>query len=180
MFDSKFKSELKEVLRVDGSSVVLMAWGNRVINEAIDIQDLQDLILDERKTAMHFSWMLGGICITHPQNLKGSLIYFFEKRHEVKFANFDRSLAKFFLYSGIPLEIEGTVIDVLLNWLDMSGISVSTKCYAMQCLVKVVRKYPELKKELVLIIQNQLGKNSASFDKLAKRLLDELGPVDYD
>ena len=171
---SKFKSELKDVLSDEGSSVILVDQGNRIINEGIDIQDLQDLILDERKTAMHFSWMLGGICMTHPQNLNGSLIYFFEKRHEVKFVNFDRSLAKFFLYSGIPSEIEGKVIDVLLSWLDMSGISVSTKCYAMQCLVKVVKKYPELRKELILIIENQLGKNSISFDKLALKIVDQL------
>lgn len=171
---SKFKSELKDVLRVEGSSAVLMAWGNRVIHESLDIEELQDLILEERNIAMHFSWMLGGICMSQPKYIEVSLVYFFEKRHEVKFVNFDRSLAKFFFHAGIPSEIEGKVIDVLLSWLDMSGISVSTKNYAMQCLVKVVKKYPDLKKELILIIENQLGKNSISFDKLALKIVDQL------
>ncbi|HEY1046205.1 MAG TPA: hypothetical protein VGF79_07180 [Bacteroidia bacterium] len=174
----KFKSELKEVLKINGSSPILMAWGNRVVNEAIDIQGLQDLILEERKTAMHFSWLLGGICMFQPTYLRPSLVYFFEKRQEVKFVNFDRSLAKFFFHAGIPSEIEGTVIDVLFSWLDMAGISVSTKNYALQCLVKVVENYPDLKNELVLIIENQLGKNTNSFDKLAKTILLKLGPME--
>lgn len=177
MSHSEFKSELKNVLMNEGASVVLMAWGNRILNEGIDIKTLQELILDERKTAMHFSWLLGGICMSQPSYLRPSLVYFFEKRHEVKFINFDRSLAKFFFYAGIPSEIEGTVIDVLFNWLDMAGISVSTKCYAMKSLVEVVQNYPDLKNELVLIIDNQLGKNSSSFDQLAKGVLQKLRPM---
>lgn len=174
----EFKSELRNILKHEGASVVLTAWGNRILNEGVNVQELQDLILEERKIAMHFSWVLGGICISQPSYLKPSLVYFFKKRHEVKFINFDRSLAKFFFHAGIPSEIEGAVIDVLFSWLGMAGISVSTKSYTMQCLVKVVKNYPDLKNELVLIIENQLGKNTSSFDKLAKAILLKLGPME--
>lgn len=175
-----FKTELREVLSVNGASSVLMAWGARVIDESVDVQVLQDLILEDRQTAMHFSWMLGGICMIQPQCLEPSLVYFFEKRHEVKFSNFDRSLAKFFLYVGIPSEIEGTVIDMLLTWLDRPGISISTKCYALKCLIKVVKKHPDLKQELILIIENQMGKNSKSFDQLAKRSMGKINSLGFD
>ena len=51
---------------------------------------------------------------------------------------------------------------------------MSTKNYSLFALQMVTKIHPELKNELRIVIEDQLGKNSLSFEKRARVVLGEL------
>ncbi len=117
--------------------------------------------------------MIGGICEKKPQVVFPCIHYFFSNQHKIQISNFDRSLAKMFWLCGIPAEIVGEVIDTLFKWVLDSKITVTTKRYALFALANYAAVQPGIKNELRMVIEDQSGKHSASFEKFAKKFLEQ-------
>ncbi len=149
-------------------------WSEFIIKNKVPVVELVSLVFEQHPVGMRFMWMIGHIADTHPSVLLPAARSFFEVRHKVTFAHYERSLAKLFYYAGIPVEIEGKVIDELFKWLVSSESDVSTRTFAVMALQRAANKYPDLKPELKAVIEDQLSKNSISFQKKAKKILSEL------
>jgi len=167
-------SKISESLKNSGADATCRSWANYIVENDIPATELTELIHAEYPVAMRFSWVLGGICETAPQQVFPAITYFFNQRTEIDIPNFNRSLAKMFALAGIPAEIESEAIDALFKWLSDKKSNVSTKSYAMLALQRVVAKYPEFKNELEVAIEEQLQHNSESFKKRAKKILESL------
>jgi hypothetical protein len=172
---SSVKDKIHLSLKTDGSDATLRKWVSYIVERKIPLPDLQDLIHAEKPVAMRFSWLLGGICELQPSVVYPSVTYFFSKRHEIQIVNFNRSLAKMFWLAGVPLEIEGEAIDEMVKWLLDPKTIVSTKAYALSALYELTHKYPELKNEIKLVIEDQLDKNTIAFRKRAEKVLKDMG-----
>ena len=146
-------------------------WANHILQHKIKLNGLTSLIHADKKTAMRFSWLRGSLSEMSPEHVSPVIPYFFNKRAEITIPNFDRSLAKMLWLCGIPKDIEGEAVDQLFKWLIDPNITVMTKTYALSALQKTIHLYPELKAELVIAIEDQLGKNSGAFDKRAEQVL---------
>ena len=168
------KSQLSISLNQDQSSENRKRWSAYLIENHIDLREYVDLVLSERKLALRFIWLVGDLCEQNAVYVSPAVPTFYALKDQVKFPNYDRSLAKMFLWCGIPENREGEIIDVLFSWIMNSKVSVATKTNAMLALQKVLNKYPELKQELKLVIEDQLDKNSVSFGTCAKKILLEL------
>ncbi len=143
-----------------------------VLNEYVlnnnEINDLIPLLFEPHPINMRFAWFLGDIATHKPEFLQGHLTYLFQHRNSFNILNFNRSLAKFFLHCGIPNEIEAEVLDELFVWLNDPKSDVSTKSFSLKVLIKLVKKYPELKHELISSLErilvyhahNSLGKRA--------------------
>jgi hypothetical protein len=149
-------------------------WAEYIIKNNIPLSDLIGLLDFEKPVPMRFIWLVGDLCERQPQIIHSSITTFYARRNEMKFPNFDRSLAKIFWLSGIPDEIEGEAADEMFKWMLDPKISVSTKNYSLFALYNLSKKHPELKNELKIVIEDQLNKNSTSFEKRAKKILAEL------
>ena len=158
----------------DNTDVNRRRWAGYIIKNKIKVKDLFELIHQENPVAIRFSWILGGICEIAPDVVYPGIPYFFLKRHQIKIANFNRSLAKMFWLCGVPEKIEAEAIDELFKWLLDAKTIVTTKTYALFALDKLTEKHKELKNELKVVIEDQLGKNTASFDKHAIAVLKKL------
>ncbi|MFN5416916.1 MAG: hypothetical protein ACK5B9_07655 [Flavobacteriia bacterium] len=168
------KSQLTLSLIEDQGSENRKRWVNYLIENQIDLRDFVDLVLSDRKLALRFIWLVGDLCEQNAAYVSPAVPAFYALKDQVKFPNYDRSLAKMFLWCGIPENREGEIIDVLFSWIMDSKVSVATKTNAMLALQKELNKYPELKQELKLVIQDQLDKNSVSFRNCAKKILQDL------
>jgi hypothetical protein len=62
----------------------------------------------------------------------------------------------------------------MFEWILSPGVIVSTKNYSAIALYNLTLKYPELKSELILTIQEQLNENSISFKQTASKVLKNL------
>ena len=152
-------------------------WANHIKNNHIELSSLIGLIEAEHPVAMRFSWLLGDLCERSPEIVSPMVTLLFNKRHQVTIPHFNRSLAKFFYYCGIPEEIAGEAMDELFTWLLDVNSNVSTKHYSMLALYQLALKHPDIQPELKAAIQHQLTLNTATFEKLARKILFKLGSI---
>ena len=148
----------------------------KIISEKIDLRELVYILDSDKKIATHFIWLVGHICELSPETVYPAIQDFFLHRQKTQIKNYDRSLAKMFMYCEIPEEIEGEATTLMFEWILSPDVIVSTKNYSAIALYNLTLKYPELKSELILTIQNQLDKNSISFNQTASKVLINLLP----
>ena len=167
-------TQLAASLKSDRSDTNIRSWVHYIIDHKISLDTLYPILDAEKMVSMRFTWLVGGLCEQAPQIVFPSVIYFYSKRHEVLFPNYDRSLAKMFWLAGVPLEIEGEAIDQMFKWLLDAHITVSTKTYSMYSLHDLTKKYPELRNELKVSLEDQLDKNTANFKRRVLKILSVL------
>jgi hypothetical protein len=168
------KEQLATCLKEDLSERNEKGWCQYIIDNNIPLLPLAELILLEKKAAMHFSWLVGELCDKAPDKVFPAVSYFFSVKDKVQFQNYDRSIAKMLWLAGVPEEIEGEAIDTLFKWLMDPNVIVSTKAYALSAIAKLTTKYPELKNELLLVIEDQMEKSSAAFKARARMVMKSI------
>ena len=135
------------------------------------------LLKEKGKIGMRYSWLIGGLLDIKPELLNKHVHYFYQHLNEADFPNYDRSIAKLFYLAECPDDLKGEVINLLFQWINDPGISVSTKNYAALALTKISDEFPELKNELILVLTEQQFRNKSSFEKLATKLLTQVQKV---
>lgn len=74
----------------------------------------------------------------------------------------------------IPDDLLGTVTDICFNYLLSATEAIATKAFSMTVLLNATRRYPELKNELMLVIETQLPHGSAGIKHRGNKVLKEL------
>ena len=120
---------------------------------------------------------MGDIGEIAPELITSAVKELFSIYKETNITGFDRTMAKVFWQIGIPEPIEGEVIDLLFNWVMCPDKKVAVKVYSISALLNVCKKYPDLKQELRVVINDQLDKNSIAFKVRARDVLKELGSL---
>ncbi len=168
----------KEIIQNIGTSMssYRYALAKQIIDEAIPLSGLMDILLEDHPISTRFSWLLGDISDQCPEKSREILIGCYELSPEVRIKNFDRTIAKQAMLCGknIPENIEGEIVDKLFDWLIDPKISVSTKNNCLFALEKICQKYPELKEELIASVNDQLDLNTKNFRTRAEKLLARL------
>lgn len=148
-------------------------WAATIINQDLDLKDLSRLLFCEKKVATRFLWMLSGIGMKKSGKLFEVLPYLLELSTELNPA-YQTAFANYWLIAGVPPENEAQAIDLSFQWLMNPGITVTIKSRALFVLFKLAEKYPELKNELILCLEDQMDKHSKDFRKRALKVLNEL------
>ena len=72
----------------------------------------------------------------------------------------------------LPNQISDDLLGLVINncFDKLNGIeAVAVKYYAINCLFKILKKEPDLIHELLISLQDQLGKNTVAFDRYMKK-----------
>ncbi|MCB0838986.1 MAG: hypothetical protein KDD63_19745 [Bacteroidetes bacterium] len=149
-------------------------WASVIIETEFELRELSRLLMAERKIASRFAWLLSDIAIQSPEALFRELPFLFKLKDKITHINFKTSFASYWLICGIPPENEGEAIDLLFHWLQSPKINVTTKSRALFSLFNLTQKYPELKNELKICLEDQMDKNTKDFEKRAKKMLQKL------
>ena len=149
-------------------------WVSEIIKKKIDIKDLSKLLWSDKQVSTRFLWLLSEIGIMSPNILHKELPFLLQLSDEIKHIDFKKSFASFWLISGVPLKNESRAIDLLFNWIQSFSTDITTKSRALIVLFKLTKKYPELKNELKICLEDQIIKNQDSFTKRAKKIIDKL------
>lgn len=158
----------------DRSTENRQMWTNYIIKEQVELIHLTELLDAEHPIGMRFTWLLGHILEESPAQITPIVTYCFENRNKWTFPGVKRWLAKMLWLAGIPEEIEGLVVDELFKWILDPKVKVAVKVYGMDALYNMVQKYPDLKEELLIVIDDQWNKNSVAFRARGKRVLKAL------
>lgn len=148
-------------------------WAGVIVKKNIPIKDLSGLLKGEQKTATRFLWLLSDVGIANRDKLFRELPFLWktcEKLNPV----YKMSFASYWHIAGVPPENEAKAIDLLFQWVLSADTNVTTKSRSFWVLFKLTKKYPELKNELKLCLENQADKYSIDFKKRATKLLIQL------
>jgi hypothetical protein len=85
-----------------------------------------------------------------------------------------RSLLRLLTRHPIPEEEQGLLIDLCFSYLVSELYPVAVKAHAMQIIYNHVLIYPELKNELITILEDQADNNSAGFRARGNILIKQL------
>ncbi len=85
-----------------------------------------------------------------------------------------RSLLRLLSRYEIPEEEQGLLIDLCFSYMVSELYPVAVKVHAMQIIYLHVLLYPELKDELVAVIEDQIDNNSVGFLSRGRRLIKQM------
>ena len=148
-------------------------WAVTIIEKNIDIKYLSSLLKCEQKIAIRFLWLLSDIGILNPNKLLVELPFLFDLCKDLN-PLYKTSFASFWMYCGVPRENEGEAIHLLFDFLLSKDTNFTIKSRALFVLFKLTKKYPEIKNELILCINDQIDNHSNDFKKRSTKILIEL------
>lgn len=149
-------------------------WAAQIIKTRSDIKELSKLALHEDTIANRFLWLLSEIGELDPDYLYQYLPYLLQFRNQLNHLTTEASFANFWLISGVPEENEAQAIDLLFTWIQSDKCNVTAKSRSALVLFKLTLKYPDLKNELKLSLQDQTSKHTPDFDKKIQKILTQL------
>lgn len=170
---SLFYEELRQSLP-NSTGKQRKVWANTIVKENLSISKLSDLLLLDYKIASRFLWLLSDIGELNTNKLKDELVFLFDRCIALEHIELGASFANYWLICGVPEEKEGLYIDHLFTWLSSPDTNVTTKSRSLFVLSDLTNKYPEIRKELIAVITEQLDRNTSDFKKRALKVLREL------
>lgn len=169
---SAFYKELQALL-ISSDASQRKKWATSIVEKDIDLEELSDLLKEEKKIAIRFLWFLTEIGMIDPDKLFEFLPFLLKLCDQLDPA-YKQSFASYWLIAGIPKTQEPKAIDLCFDWLMSADTNITIKSRSIWVLQKLCKKYPELKNELKLCIKHQMDKYSKDFEKRAVKILTEL------
>ncbi len=170
---SAFYQELETLLPAS-SMAQRKLWVTTIVEQDIVMKSLSDLLKGDKKIAIRFLWLISEIGMEHPEKLLKELPYLFLISDQLK-PEYKTSFANYWLIAGVPIENEGEAIDLLFQWLVSPETNVTIKARSFMVLYQLTQKYPELKNELKLSLEDQMDKYTISFKRRAEKIWNLLG-----
>jgi len=144
--------------------------------EAFD--ELMDLFLKgEYQVKQRAAWILSHCFDDHPwlinKHIEALILNLQNDVHDAVKRNTVRVLQ----FVDIPEKLLGTAADICFSFLNSSKEPVAVKAHSMTILLNIVKKFPELKVELKLSIEDQLPFGSAGIKSRGNKILKALDKI---
>ena len=124
------------------------------------------------------AWVVGICCEKHPSLITPYLKKVIQNlRNDVHDA-VKRNSVKVLQNVDLPDELLGEAADVCFQLLSSRTEPVAVKVFSMTVLLNIVKKVPELKNELKIIIEDQIPYGSAGFLSRGKKTLKALEKIE--
>jgi hypothetical protein len=121
------------------------------------------------------AWPISVVAETQPQLLIPHLkkILDFARKPGVH-DSVKRNAVRLLQFIEIPKKLHGNIADLCFEFLQDKKEPIAVKVFSMSALATIAQSNPELKKELKIIIEDQLPYASAGFLVRARRVLKQL------
>lgn len=167
---------LREEILKEHSKAHALSIANYACQSKANFKELMHCFLDnEYRLAQRAAW---GVCFAAKK--KPEMIYphikdlvsVLRKKnvHDAVIRNSVRVLQEI----DIPEKFHGEVMDACFQFLESNTAAIAIKAFSMTTLFNLSKKYPEIKSELKLIINDRLDYETAAFKSRAKKILPKL------
>jgi len=85
-----------------------------------------------------------------------------------------RNLAKVLSQVVLPDKLKGEVLDLCFNWLNDAGESIAVRAYCMETLANLSMEFPEIKPEIIAVIENHMDRFSPGLKNKGVKTLRRL------
>lgn len=133
---------------------------------------------DEYRVVQRAAWPVSYCVEAHPKlidkhwkklmdNLKKPGLHNAVKRNSVRFMQ----------DIGLPEKYHGQIMDLCFQFLESPAEALAVKVFSMTVLANLAKFYPEIKPELILLIEDQLPHQTPGFKSRAKLVLKQLEKI---
>jgi hypothetical protein len=133
---------------------------------------------DEYRVVQRAAWPLSYCVIAHPaliskhwkkliNNLKKPVLHHAVKRNSIRLMQ----------DIEIPGKYHGEIMNICFTYLESPTEPLAVKVFSMSVLGNMAKKYPDIKAELKLVIEDQLPQQTAGFKSRAKKVLKQLSKL---
>jgi hypothetical protein len=139
-------------------------------------KELIDCFLsNEYRLVQRAAWSVSWAAIEKPKMIMpyiGVLVQQLQRKdvHPAVIRNSVRILEKI----TIPEKYHGEVMNACFGFVELPETPVAIKVFSLTTLFNLSKIYPEIKQELILLIENQINNESAGFKSRAKKILHQL------
>jgi hypothetical protein len=169
------KMNLRETLLAEHSKAQKIKIVNWIGNNQQRFDELFSLFLsDEYRVVQRAAWPLSFAVIAYPQLIKkhfSKLLKNLDKPniHDAVKRNTVRLLQDI----DMPEKHHGTILNRCFEYINSPLEKVAIKAFSLTILQKLCRQYPDIKQELITIIESQWPYETAAFKSRARKLLKE-------
>ena len=144
-------------------------------NDPAEFKKIIDILYKEKAPIpQRASWLLQVIPKKHPELIKPHIELFIDTVQSFKVAGIKRGILFSLSLQKIPKKLQAKALDICFEFMLSPDETVAVKVYAMELAANITKDHPELKNELVSVIENQLPKNTVAFSARAKKVVKAL------
>ena len=138
-------------------------------------QTLLELTLHEKDPlAWRAAWILDGSDEQLPGLASGSVSTIIQRLPQLESKGALRSLLRLLCRYEVAEDDQGMLVDLCFSYMVSELYPVAVKVHAMQIIYNHTLIYPELKDELVTVIEDQVANNSVGFKSRGMRIIRQL------
>ncbi|MCF8253873.1 MAG: hypothetical protein K9I36_04970 [Bacteroidia bacterium] len=142
------------------------------LNELLDVFAEGDTRLTQRA-----AWPLGLLADSNPDLLKGKITFLCGLLDKPLHAAVKRNVLRTFQVLDIPEDNMGILADKCFTYLHDIKEPIAVKAFAMTVLANMCKKEPDLKNELIPMIEDLIPFGSSGIVNRSKKLLKELSKL---
>ena len=166
---------IKEALLKENSRAQAQKITNYIGTDTKRFAELMDIFLhDTFRLNQRAAWVVNFCAEAHPELFEpylGEMIANLRKDvHDAVKRNTVRMLQNY----EVPDECIGELADCCFEFLGSNDTAIAIKVFSMTVLSNIVERYPELKNELKVLIEDQLPYGSAGFKSRGRKILLKL------
>ena len=144
--------------------------------EAFD--ELMELFLgDEYRVTQRAAWLVSHCVDAHPWLIRKHLKSVIKNLQKPVHVAVKRNTVRILQFMEIPEDLMGLTAEICFKFLNSGKETIAVKANAMTVLYTIVKKYPELKEELEISIQEQMPFGSAGFKSRGRKILQALSKI---
>ena len=115
----------------------------------------------DKRIAQCSSWSLSNVCEKNKDFIHPYLGQLLEKVQEPgAHAGVKRNVTKILQEILIPEKWEGEVMNLCFRWAEDAEVEIATKCNALTTLANLAKKYPEIKHEIIYLMDNMMRESA--------------------
>jgi hypothetical protein len=138
------------------------------------LEVLKLALYEKDPLAWRATWVLDGCDELHPGLALNHISRITRRLPELESMGSLRSLLRLLCRHVIPETDQGLLIDLCFGYLVSELYPLAVKVHAMQIIYNHALLYPELKQELITVIEDQTENNSVGFKARGKRIISLL------
>ena len=165
-----------EVRLPESTSSQRQEWAKQILEKHIDLPALIDYFLTRQEAVLsRFLWLLSDLGTLAPDTLLAVLPQLLNNFESINILNINSTFANYWLIAGVPEENEAEVINILFDWINSPQSNITAKSRAILVIQKrLIKKYPELKPEFKLHLENQLNRHTSAYQLKIRKVIKDI------
>jgi len=175
ILNHKEEMNLREEILKEHSRKQTLRLANWVGKDRTRFTMLMDIFLhDEYRVVQRASWIIMYTAADHPEWIKPWIKKMLEYSGKPVHDAVKRNILRILQDVEIPKPFQGMAATVCFNFLLSQNEPVAVKVFSMSVLANLAKYEPELKQEIILIIEEQIEWGKPAFRSRGKKILRQL------